>query len=246
MIAIFVGLALAGDGDAPDAVAPTEIPTLVAASPDNVGVEPGVSEILEAPPAPPPARIEALLAEPEPAPKRAARTLDLDEGIPWAFLGVGGLAVAAMGWMKFRKPSGVTPRSPLAVVERVSVGGKAELLLIDVVTADGERRRLLIGTGGAAPALVADLGGREPAMEEPIPDAEPEAPVAPDRMDRIRRFVDTGGSTSTPRAAAERAPEPPRRVPDRAPERAPVVPQRSPAEAKSLVDEVLARRRGVR
>ena len=51
MIAIFVGLALAGDGDAPDAVAPTEIPALVPASADNVGVEPGVSEIVVAPPA---------------------------------------------------------------------------------------------------------------------------------------------------------------------------------------------------
>lgn len=224
MIALFVGLVLAGDGE--------ELPV---AGPAEPLLDLGVSEVDEpvAPVAPPPVRIEQLLAEPvvTPKPRAAPRGLDLDDGMPWALLVVGGLAVGATWWLKFRKPGGAMARSPLSVVERVSVGGKAELLLVDVVAADGERRRLLIGTGGAAPALVADLGGRELELE--LEEAESEAglePVAPERMERIRRFVDTGSTTATPRASAVRAPEP-------------VAAQRSPVRAKSLVDEVLARRR---
>lgn len=249
MIALLAGVALAGD-PAPVVSTPAEavVPTTEAGveAPVEAAVEPAPVEVVAAPPAPPapvaraPQRIDDLPEEPAPVARRPRSTGWSIDDVGLAGLLVAGAAAAGVGWwLKNKKPPVVSARSPLAVVDRVAAGTKSELLLIDVVGADGERRRLLIGTGGGSPTLVADLGGRELTVDEPL-ELEPEVPIAPERAERIRAFVATGGPTSTPRVAADRY-EP--RV-DRTPERLPR--QRTPAQAKSMVDEVLARRRSVR
>jgi len=50
----------------------------------------------------------------------------------------------------------------MTVVSRTSLGDKSHLIVVDVTGADGERRRLLVGTGTGAPSLVADLGAVAP------------------------------------------------------------------------------------
>ncbi len=70
---------------------------------------------------------------------------------------VGALGLYAAG--RLRAP-GETGRSAPGVklVSRQAVGDKSHLVVVDVPSADGARRRLLVGTGGGAPSLVADLG----------------------------------------------------------------------------------------
>ena len=71
----------------------------------------------------------------------------------------GGIGLAAFGgavWMwKSRRQQAI---APLTVLQRQSIGDRSSLVLIEVVTGDGEHRRLLVGTGAGVPALVADLG----------------------------------------------------------------------------------------
>jgi len=72
---------------------------------------------------------------------------------------------AALGFLglwaatRLRPPQGGdVPTAAMSVVSRTPLGDRSHLLVVDVTGADGERRRLLIGTGTGAPSLVADLG----------------------------------------------------------------------------------------
>jgi hypothetical protein len=70
----------------------------------------------------------------------------------------------------------LTPKVPMKVVSRNSLGGNACILLVDVEGADGEVRRLLLGTGGnATPSLVQDLGSRGGKKAAQAADAVPES-----------------------------------------------------------------------
>lgn len=94
----------------------------------------------------------------EAAPAAAASSDELPS--PWRL--VGPVALAAVGlagawWLKKRAPV-VTGARPMAVVWRQALGDRGTLVLVEVLDADGETRRLLIGTGGGPPSLVADLG----------------------------------------------------------------------------------------
>jgi len=80
----------------------------------------------------------------------------------FAVIGLGGVAIVmrkkGMAIPGLSKPT-VTPKVPMKVISRNSLGGNACILLVDVQGADGEVRRLLLGTGGnATPTLVQDLG----------------------------------------------------------------------------------------
>ncbi len=98
----------------------------------------------------------------------------------WALaLGVLGLGGSALFWMKRRADS--VRAAPLTVLHRQAIGDRSSLVLVEVATGDGERRRLLIGTGGGAPTLVSDLGGGFDDVADTAP-AKPtpvSAPVAP-------------------------------------------------------------------
>lgn len=79
---------------------------------------------------------------------------------PAALLAVGG--AFALRWKVGRATA---PAAPIRVLSRQPLGDRSALVLIDVEDADGERRRLLVGTGPGAPSLVADLGAVLPPAE---------------------------------------------------------------------------------
>jgi hypothetical protein len=85
-----------------------------------------------------------------------------DVGLPlWmvpAALGFVGLWAGT----RLRPPQDGDVPSAMTVVSRTSLGDKSHLIVVDVTGADGERRRLLVGTGTGAPSLVADLGAVAP------------------------------------------------------------------------------------
>jgi hypothetical protein len=82
-------------------------------------------------------------------------------------------ALGLVGAAGLRRQVRLSESPAVQVVSRQSLGDKNALLVVEVTDAGGERRRLLLGTGGGAPALVADLG------EVPSPEIElPSAPAA--------------------------------------------------------------------
>ncbi len=113
-----------------------------------------------------------------------AAPVELDAGpelpSPWRLVGpvaLGAVGLAGAWWVRRRAPT-VGGARPLAIVWRQPLGDRGALVLVDVVDADGETRRLLVGTGGGPPSLVADLGTALPA-EAPMAAALPEmAPPA--------------------------------------------------------------------
>lgn len=156
------------------------------------------------------------------APLRAPATLGSSNPpeVPgWVFsvlaLGMGG---AAMWWLKQRGVAATA--APLQVLHRQPIGDRSSLVLVEVLTADGERRRLLVGTGGGAPTLVSDLGGG-------FEDVEARAP-APAPL-----------QAAPPRVSA--APAPP--TPVMVTASAPTVRVTAGPRAANIADEVLAERR---
>ncbi len=79
---------------------------------------------------------------------------------PWRTIGPAALGV--VGIFCLWRLRATTPRiaagKPLEVICRQPLGDRNALVLLEVIDADGERRRLLVGTGAGAPCLVADLG----------------------------------------------------------------------------------------
>ncbi len=107
------------------------------------------------------------------APAEPTATLGGWRLIPPALLGALGLYAA---WrLKRQQPKIADEARPIVVLGRESLGDRSALVLVEVVESDGERRRLLIGTGGSAPTLVADLGLRLTAgvLEEALAERDP-------------------------------------------------------------------------
>jgi hypothetical protein len=166
-----------------------------------------------------------------------------------AALGFFGLWAAT----RLRAPQGGdVPTAAMSVVSRTPLGDRSHLLVVDVTGADGERRRLLIGTGTGAPSLVADLGALTPTPLLSGP-TRPERGTFLEALDAIgveaqeRReaarldpsdIVGPAAEDEFPRARprgvaafAANAAEPRRRTREDA-----------AAHARNLVDEVLAER----
>jgi hypothetical protein len=93
--------------------------------------------------------------------------------------GIGAMGLFAAS--RLRQPTRLTTPPAVQVVTRQSLGDKAALIVVEVTDADGDRRRLLVGTGAGAPALVADLGQAQ-AAEPAVAAASPA---------RSTRFVDS-------------------------------------------------------
>lgn len=84
-------------------------------------------------------------------------------------VGIAGLGLAFAG-RKFvnHKLTKAPEQQRLEVLDRKGLGANSSLMLVEVETTEGGRRRLLVGTGQGAPTLVADLGGDIPGF--PIPE----------------------------------------------------------------------------
>ncbi len=115
-----------------------------------------------------PATYERLFGDP---PAATTETVPPAEPAPWGMVGAVALAgVGLLALWRLRKsgPHGAAGR-PLEILGRYPLGDRNALVLVEVVDGDGERRRLLIGTGTGAPTLVSDLGsGAMPSVVDEV------------------------------------------------------------------------------
>lgn len=79
--------------------------------------------------------------------------------------------LAGVGLILLRSRSLKALRGPdaIEVISRSQLGKDGSLAVVEVAEADGEKRRLLVGFGGGAPRLVADLGRPFPELPERLP-----------------------------------------------------------------------------
>ena len=141
-----------------------------------------VASIVAADEPEPPGTYARLFGEGPPA--QALQTVGAEPS-PWKMAGA--LALGAIGlWGAWHLRASGTREAvgrPLKVLCRHPLGDRTALVLLEVIDAEGERRRLLIGTGAGAPTLVADLG--QVVDMGPVPDgvaigvAEPMARAQP-------------------------------------------------------------------
>lgn len=186
-------------------------------APEVVDVEPSLEELLAAAQTRQPG--EHLLQAPAAQQVSAPAMPEVGTWLPWLLA----LAGAGATTLFLRRKLGTAggPRfadtPAMTVVARQSLGQQGTLLLVQAQAGDGRTRRLLLSAGatGGVPTLVADLGAE--ALPD-VPYAEP--PPLP-----------------LPQA------EPQRRA---APQRAFTLPEPelTPRQGRSLVDELLAERRG--
>lgn len=92
--------------------------------------------------------------------------------------GIGGLAIA--GGLARRRRGAAPGVAPMQVVQRIALGDKNFLVIVDVPDCTGAARRLVVGTGSGSPTLVSDLGELPGAVEAAVPAGAPalEAVVA--------------------------------------------------------------------
>ncbi len=127
---------------------------------------------------------DAPAVEAEVSGLRAAPGQPLGAWWPLGLLALGGLAWAGRGRLR-RDPA----PAPLHVLGQASLGRNTGVVLVEVEDGTGGRRRMLVGTGGQGPVLLAHLGEGTVAAGEP---PAVEAPAAPARswdeaLDRARR-----------------------------------------------------------
>lgn len=109
---------------------------------------------------------ERLLGEPQIG---TALPLGTPASSPWWMwpLGLLGAAgVAGLMYQNNRSSGGIS--SDVLILSRTAVSRNATLAVIEVADAHGNARRMLVGIGGGAPRLVADLSGELQAQPEPV------------------------------------------------------------------------------
>jgi hypothetical protein len=94
---------------------------------------------------------------------------------------VGILGGGALLLLRSRSMRALRGPDAISVVSRTQLGKDGNLAVVEVIEADGERRRLLVGFGSGAPRLVADLGRPMPEAEA----AEASQPVASAAVQRV-------------------------------------------------------------
>ena len=162
---------------------------------------------------------------------------------PWWSWPLGLFAIGVLLIIRSRVQNRQVPVEAIRVVSRQTVGKDGTLALIEVHDGDSRKRRLLVGLGGGAPRLVADVSAWEVAVAAPSnisndvvalvgPDPDAERPVAtPEQSPGLRvapqPFEGHLQQASQRYAASEVRPEP-------------------SAEKAVLIEEVLAQREQVR
>ena len=86
---------------------------------------------------------------------------------PWWVWPVGLLAIGVLLIVRGRINSATVPVESIKVVSRQTMGKEGTLALIEVHDGDSRKRRLLVGLGGGAPRLVADVSAWEVAVAAP-------------------------------------------------------------------------------
>jgi len=186
---------------------------------------------------------ERLMSEPsEQAPAQGAAT-------PWWLwpLGLLGTLGAAGFVLKTRKADGIP--GDIKVISRTGLSRTASLAMIEVIGSDGEPRRMLVGVGGGAPRLVADLSenivpSREATDAERSAGAERSfrTEVTRSRTEAGRYRTDTVWSGADADLAEENVAEPTPAMgamPTRQQPSAPVG-ERAPAAERALVGQRLS------
>lgn len=87
--------------------------------------------------------------------------------LPWWSIPVGLLAIGVLLIVRGRALKTDLPMEAIHVVSRQHMGKDGTLALIEVNDGDQRKRRLLVGLGGGAPRLVADVSAWEVAVAAP-------------------------------------------------------------------------------
>ncbi len=122
----------------------------------------------------------------------------------WVWI-VGIACVSALFLLRSRSLKALRGADAIEVLSRSQVSKDGSLAVVEVTEVDGVRRRLLVGFGGGAPRLVADLG-------RPLPDLEDEPPIVtrplPDAPTDRPRPAPTASATAPASAPTPEAPTP--------------------------------------
>jgi hypothetical protein len=178
-----------------------------------------------------------------PAARAAGGAAKTDSGSLLSTLWPLGIAAAgAVGFFVSRRRGALkglllpTKDASLDILSKTSVGSGGTLLLVDVRMLDGARRRLLIGSSGAGPSLVADLGDDNAPIfvdeQAPLATARAEVPFVTEEEEVV--VAPVRKPAPAPREKVPAVAPPPRAV---APPEMPAAPVRSPADSVDpLVD----------
>jgi hypothetical protein len=110
---------------------------------------------------------EEAEAEPEAPVVEAAR----DSAWPWWVWPVGIMSVGVLFFMRGKAREKLLPTHGIRIVSRSALGKEGTLAMIEVADGDHRTRRLLVGFGGGAPRLVADVSAWDVAVAAPAPES---------------------------------------------------------------------------
>ena len=97
------------------------------------------------------------------------------------FSGVAILMLAALSyWLKQRQKHTPVARASLSLNSKLALPGGNAIALVQVKTANGKQRELLIGLGNSAPTLIKDLGLSSATPAKPATLSSEEPSAAPD------------------------------------------------------------------
>jgi hypothetical protein len=100
--------------------------------------------------------------------------------VPWWLIPIGMLAIGVLLLMRNKVTKVAVSRQAIRIISRTQMGKEGSLAMIEVADGDQRTRRLLVGFGGGAPRLVADVSAWDVAVAAPSPVLadEPRATVA--------------------------------------------------------------------
>jgi hypothetical protein len=135
---------------------------------------------------------------------------------PWWVWPVGLLTVGVLFFMRGKAREKLLPSHAIRIVSRSALGKEGTLAMIEVADGDHRTRRLLVGFGGGAPRLVADVSAWDVAVAAPAPESAA-APhhtgpdpiqLAPVQVEQAAAPSSFGGTLKTAAARYESAPAP--------------------------------------
>ena len=134
---------------------------------------------------------------------------------PWWVWPVGMLTVGVLFLMRGKAREKFLPTQAIRIVSRSTLGKDGTLAMIEVADGDHRTRRLLVGFGGGAPRLVADVSAWDVAVAAPAPEsiAAPHH-TGPDPLEAVPAIaaaeapVSFGGTLKMAAARYEDAPAP--------------------------------------